>query len=295
LRVPTNEIPALDQVIAGLNLKNANEDQTLLAVHSFFADNFKYSLWQGEDTNEWKTNTTALSRFLLQTRSGHCEYYATATVLLLRRLHIPARYAVGFYVHEPSGSGYVVRERDRHAWCLVWNPKKLSWETFDTTPPTWIAIGEEHRSPLEALSDFQSWVEYEVLKFFDYSHDNIRDYIFWALIPALAFLLYRIFRGSRRHKKTSQQEESVQWPGLDSEFYVLEQKLLRNGFLRGPDEPLSAWMQRTAQNPQLAELKPSLETILLLHYRYRFDPRGITPSERQTLRREVEACLSHTA
>ena len=294
LRVPTNEVPALDQVIAGLKLKNASEDKTLMAVQSFFENDFTYSLWQPPDTNEWETNETALSRFLLKTRSGHCEYFATATVLLLRRMHIPTRYAVGYYVHEPSGTGYVVRERDSHAWCLVWNQKKQYWEDFDTTPATWVAEGEKHRSPLETLSDFQSWIQYRILKFFDYSHNNIRDYIFWALIPALAFLLYRIFRGSRRHKKSRQQEEPIKWPGLDSEFYLLEQKLLRDGLLRGPDEPLSAWLQRATQHSQLAPLKQPLENILHLHYRYRFDPRGLTPSERQALRREVEACLSQT-
>ncbi len=41
---------------------------------------------------------------------------------MLRRLGVPARYAVGYYVHEGNGENhYVVRERDAHAWCLVWN------------------------------------------------------------------------------------------------------------------------------------------------------------------------------
>lgn len=293
LYVPSNEVPALKQVASSLNVAGEDEGHILLAVGKFFADNFKYSLWQGPDENFSDTNT-ALSRFLLKTRSGHCEYFATATVLLLRQLGIPARYAVGYYVHEQSGDGYIVRERDAHAWCLVWNPAKHTWENFDTTPPDWIAEGQKHASPLEFLSDFQSWLSYEVLKFFDYSHDSIRNYIFWGLIPALAFLLYRIFRGSRRYKKDLRESGRLQWPGLDSEFYQLEQKLRRKGLLRAPDEPLSAWLQRATNDPQLAGLKQPLETILLLHYRYRFDPRGLTQSERQTLRREVETCLSHT-
>ncbi|HEV2328572.1 MAG TPA: transglutaminase domain-containing protein [Verrucomicrobiae bacterium] len=296
LRVPTNEIPALDQVITGLHLKNPDVDHARMALDKFFADNFTYSLWQDPESQGLDTNATALSRFLLQSRKGHCEYFATATVLLLRRMGIPARYAVGYYVHEPSGDGYIVRERDAHAWCLVWNANKNKncWETFDTTPSDWVSEGEKQASPLECLSDLQSWLQFQVLKFFDYSHNNIRDYVFWALIPALAFLLYRIFRGSRRHKNAQEEEEQTNWPGLDSEFYLLEQKLLDKGLLRGPDEPLSAWLQRATQNPQLAEIKPSLENILQLHYRYRFDPRGLTPSERQTLRHEVQACLSHT-
>ncbi|HTV42459.1 MAG TPA: transglutaminase domain-containing protein [Candidatus Sulfotelmatobacter sp.] len=294
LYVPSNEVPAIKQIASSLNVAGQDEDHILLAVGKFFADNFTYSLWQGPDEDLTDTNT-ALSRFLLETRSGHCEYFATATVLLLRELGIPARYAVGYYVHEPSGDGYIVRERDAHAWCLVWNPKKHSWENFDTTPPDWIAEGEKHASPFEFLSDFQSWLQYEILKFFDYSHDSIRNYIFWALIPALAFLLYRIFRGSRRHKKGRDQTDRSQWPGLDSEFYQLEQKLRRNGLLRAPDEPLSAWLQRATNDPLLAGLKQPLEKILMLHYRYRFDPRGLTQSERQALRREVEVCLSRAS
>ena len=295
LYVPTNEVPAIQRVVSSLNVAGEDQGHILLAIGRYFANNFKYSLWQGPDTEELSdTNSTALSRFLLETRSGHCEYFATATVLMLRDLGIPARYAVGYYVHEPSGNGYVVRERDAHAWCLVWNAGKHSWENFDTTPPDWIAKTEENASPLEFLSDLQSWLQYEVLKSFDYGHDSIRNYIFWALIPALAFLLYRIFRGGRRYKKDRGESERPQWPGLDSEFYKLEQKLRRHGLLRTPGEPLSAWLQRATNDPQLAGLKQPLKNILLLHYRYRFDPRGLTQSERQALRSEVEACLSHT-
>lgn len=293
LSVPTNEIPALQKVISLLHFSGTNDEDKILAVGNFFANNFTYSLWQDIPPVS-STNTTALGRFLLQTHKGHCEYFATATVLLLRELHIPARYAVGYYVHEPSGHGYVVRLRDSHAWCLAWNQKAHSWENVDNTPASWIAEEDERASPFQFLSDFQSWVEYEVIKFFDYSHNNIREYIFWALIPALAFLLYRIFRGSPRHKKNDEHVERPIWPGLDSEFYQLEQKLIQNGLFREPGEPLSAWLQRAIKDSRLAKLKQPLENILLLHYRYRFDPQGLDPSERQMLRQEVQTFLSST-
>ncbi len=290
LFVPTNEVDSLQQVVAQLNVTNSNDEQKTLAVSKFFADNFTYSLQQDEP-DVFDTNTTALSRFLLETHSGHCEYFATATVLLLRQMGIPARYAVGYYVHETSDSGYIVRLRDAHAWCLVWD-KKHGWQNLDTTPPSWVAMEGERTSPLQFLSDFQSWLEFEMLKFFDYSHNNIRDYIFWALIPALAFLLYRIFRGSRRHKKSREPSQDTSWPGLDSEFYQLEQKLARNGLPREPGESLSVWLQRATSDSQLAPLKQPLENVLMLHYRYRFDPRGLTQSERQALRSEVATCLA---
>ena len=112
----------------------------LHTLSAFFQDKdkFSYSTWQGLEKLA-STNETPLSRFLLRTRSGHCEYFATATVLLLRQLGIPARYAVGYAVHEASGRQYVVRQRDAHAWCLVWNPTSETWQDFDTTPASWVA------------------------------------------------------------------------------------------------------------------------------------------------------------
>ena len=291
LFVPPAETPALDQVISQLNVSNKSDAEKISAVSSFFANNFTYSLWQEDSSKMSGTNSTPLARFLLQTKSGHCEYFATATVLLLRELGIPARYAIGYYVHEQSGHGYVVRMRDGHAWCLVWDKKNRVWQNFDTTPGSWIEEEEERASPLQFLSDFQSWAEFQVLRFFYYSHSNIREYVFWALIPALAFLLYRIFRSSHRHVK---EEEPVRGdrPGLDSEFYRLEQKLIQIGSVREPGEPLSAWLQRVTKDPHLTGLKQPLENLLLLHYRYRFDPSGLDSTERKTLRREVEECLS---
>lgn len=146
-------------------------------------------------------------------------------------------------------------------------------------------------SPLQFLSDFESWLEFKVLQFFEYGHSNIRDYLFWALIPALTFLLYRIFRSSRL-SHNEEQSERIDWPGLDSEFYKLEHKLAQNGLPRRPGEPLSAWLRRATEDRDLAEFKDPLEELLLLHYRHRFDPCGLNPADREALRRKVESLLS---
>src|SRR5439155_1389676 len=69
--------------------------------------------------------------------SGHCEYFATATVLLLRAAGVPARYATGYSVQEWSRleRRYVVRARHAHSWALVWADG--AWRDLDTTPPLW--------------------------------------------------------------------------------------------------------------------------------------------------------------
>jgi protein-glutamine gamma-glutamyltransferase len=293
LTVPTNEAPALDQVISQMKISGSNEGQKLRAVSGFFQNNFSYILWQGPDKLA-TTNQTSLGRFLLTSRSGHCEYFATATVLLLRELKIPARYAVGYLVHEQRHHGYVVRERDAHAWCLVWNAQTKTWEDFDTTPASWVAAEGKRASVLQWLSDFRSWIGFEISKF-RWGQTDLRRYILWSLVPVLAVLLYQIiFRRGRRRRRNQAEKKiagQVLWPGLDSEFYLLEKQLAGRGVPRLRGEPLSVWLARTLEEPALADLQVPLSELLQLHYRHRFDPRGLDTQERETLTCQAKVCL----
>lgn len=295
LEVPTNEMPALDTVIGQLNLtnRNATDFDKRVAVERFFAHNFAYSTWHGREKTT--TNGTPLARFLLMTRSGHCEYFATATVLLLRELGVPARYAVGFSVHETSGTGYVVRERDAHAWCLVWNRDTHAWEDFDTTPASWVAT-ENARSTriLDALSDLGSWLTFQYERLIS-RQTHLRQYIIWTLAPVLLVLLYYIIfqrRGKvRATRKKIDAEPAVIWPGHDSAFYRLEKALAARDLPRQPHEALSAWLERALTEPALIALRPALGELLNLHYRYRFDPHGLSDAEKLALIQNTEVVL----
>src|SRR5262249_12115023 len=152
---------------------------------------------------------------------GHCEYFATATVLLLRQLQVPARYAVGYGVHEASGNGYVVRQRDAHAWCIYWDKDKGIWQDLDTTPASWVKA-ESRYSPFQSLSDAWSRLKFEISKL-RWGHSHIRQYLLWSLAPVLGVLLFQIIiRSRRRHESDSAKSKEPPWPGLDSEFYQLE-------------------------------------------------------------------------
>ena len=298
LAVPPKEIPALEQVIAELHLRQQNRKQAVRTLSAFFQDpdKFHYSTWQGPERLR-TTNETALGRFLLRTRSGHCEYFATATVLLLRQLSIPARYAVGYSVHEASGGKYVVRQRDAHAWCLVWNPASRTWHDFDTTPASWVAAEAGRASWMQSLSDCWSRIVFEVAKF-RWGQTQLRQYLLWGVTPVLALLLYQIIFRSRRRRhqpKSGDAGARADWPGLDSEFYQVEQKLRERGAVRQPGEPLSAWLRRASADPALADMRNRLQELLHLHYRYRFDPQGLSQTDRAALRREAIGCLARMA
>jgi hypothetical protein len=285
------EAQALQQVIQEFHLEGETRQKTLQNVMAFFESHFTYSTWQDQPPPADK-HETPLSRFLLHTRKGHCEYFATATVLLLRELGIPARYAVGYAVHEASGKKYIVRQRDAHAWCLVWNEDRQIWENFDTTPGSWIAAEEKQASSLEFLSDLWSGLVFQISKI-RWGQTRVREYILWGITPVLAILLFQIIsRGRRKRKVRESKADSVSWPGLDSEFYDLERRLSRRGFVRERSEPLGRWLRRAASAPGLSDVAPPLEKVFSLHYRYRFDPRGLTPSERDALRHEARECLA---
>ncbi len=290
LLVPTNETPALDQVVAELGLKNQTRPQALRTISQFFATRFTYRMWQEADLNPEGT-TTPLGRFLLKTHAGHCEYFATATVLLLREIGIPARYAVGYSVHEATWNGYIVRQRDAHAWALVWNERRKIWENFDTTPGSWLEVESKNGASVW-LADVSWWLRLQFSKF-RWGQTHLRQYILIGLVPVLILLLLQIFRQRRSGRgKDSGAARSIKWPGLDSEFYEIERQLAERSITRRPNDTLTRWLERAAAEPSLAGLREPLQAILHLHYRYRFDPQGLNDSDRLELRHQTEACLA---
>jgi hypothetical protein len=77
--------------------------------------------------------TDPLVWFLFDYRKGFCNYYATAEVILLRSLGVPARMVVGFAQgeYEPPDK-YTVIEKDAHAWPEVYFPG-IGWVEFEPT------------------------------------------------------------------------------------------------------------------------------------------------------------------
>jgi len=71
---------------------------------------------------------------LFEQKKGFCMYYASAEVLLLRTLGIPARMAVGFAEgrYEELDQEYIVTYKDSHAWPEVYFPN-IGWVEFEPT------------------------------------------------------------------------------------------------------------------------------------------------------------------
>lgn len=102
------------------------------ALEQHLRRNYRYSLDVGTDLS-----ASPVEDFLFTRKTGYCEHYATAMVVMLRTLGIPARLVTGFLPGEWNdfGNYYTVRQQDAHAWVEVYFPRS-GWITFDPTPDT---------------------------------------------------------------------------------------------------------------------------------------------------------------
>ena len=295
LRVSPREAETIARVATQLGLASLPPREAIARVGRYFHDEFSYSTYAQRRPSQG----TPLEEFLLRRRTGHCEYFATATVLLLRAAGVPARYAVGYSVQERSRleDRYLVRARHAHSWALA--HVDGAWRDVDTTPPVWADV-EDAKAPVwEDLTDVLSWLAFLFFRWRSGESGGAPTYLIWLLIPLIGVLAWRIYGRKRLARvdaaPTGRPVAIESRAGEDSEFYRIERKLADLGFPRGPSEPPAAWVRRLGVSaPPEVRLEP-LHGIVALHYRHRFDPRGLAAAERDALRRAAETWIEDAA
>ncbi|MBI4256034.1 MAG: transglutaminase domain-containing protein [Candidatus Rokubacteria bacterium] len=286
LRLPARDAPVIRRVAAELELGTRAPEDAVRAVTDYFRRGFRYTTWRPERTPAG----TPLEEFFLETRKGHCEYFATGTVLLLRAAGVPARYAVGFAVEEWSRleQRYVVRGRHAHAWALAWVGG--AWREVDTTPAVWVDE-DSTASVLGPLGDLWAWGGFLFARWrWSEGGDGVGQYVGWLLIPLVLLLAWRLWarrRAGPGARAAAAAPAATRRPGEDSEFYRIERRLAEGGLARRPSEPVTAWIARIREE--------ALAPLVHLHYRYRFDPAGLDAREREALRAGAETWLAGRA
>jgi len=79
-------------------------------------------------------NRDIVDYFLFDLKQGYCDYYATAMVVLVRSIGIPARLVIGYASgsYDTLNALYRVTEADAHSWPEVYFPE-LGWIEFEPT------------------------------------------------------------------------------------------------------------------------------------------------------------------
>ena len=262
--VPAQYQALLTEILTEIGMTTADDGQRATRIQQFFLANFKYSLIQ-PDTFAWRT---PLAEFLRNTRRGHCEYFATASVLLLRAAGIPARYAVGYMVEDYSAleRAYIARARHAHAWALAYIDG--AWRVLDSTPASWYELEDERASGWQDWQDFGAWLKYRYQRLSQTNVSDLTDQLLWLVPPLAALLYWRLRRSPLAVRKAGQAERNQEAPPSTLLAPLLE-ALAARGLRPGNGETIARFLERAAP---VAHGGVHRAELITLYYRLRYAP-----------------------
>lgn len=128
--VPADVAPRVRALAAQLAAPTGNRFDTVAAIENYLKANETYDInsplpHKGDDP---------VDDFLFVSHRGFCEQFATAAVVMLRSVGVPARLVTGFAFGETSAQPgkRIFRESDAHAWVQVYYPG-VGWVSSDAT------------------------------------------------------------------------------------------------------------------------------------------------------------------
>jgi len=136
------------QVLGGLD-PQADPKRAASILEEHLSTEFTYSL-EGSPGGP-----RPLETFLFKRKRGHCELFASAMVLLLRSVGVPARLATGFRGGEYNeySQSFTVRQSMAHAWVEVFSG--YGWKAYDPTPPE----GRGSGASLGQMGALADWIQ----------------------------------------------------------------------------------------------------------------------------------------
>ncbi len=140
LQLPPEITPRTRQLAEEITAGLETPYEKAAAITKYLRDNITYvetiegNPQPGQESIDW---------FLFDLKQGFCNYYATAEVILLRAVGIPARWAIGYaqgqlieYEAQRELTAeeltYIVRHKDAHSWPEVYFPG-IGWVEFEPT------------------------------------------------------------------------------------------------------------------------------------------------------------------
>jgi transglutaminase-like putative cysteine protease len=127
-------VPAVAELAVQITSEAENDADRVAAIERWLREKGRYSDTPPPDRPD--DPRSPVERFVLEETEGHCEYFASAMVMLLRTQAIPARLVNGFAGGRTNEfGGFVELSRaDAHAWVEV-HFADHGWVRFDPTPP----------------------------------------------------------------------------------------------------------------------------------------------------------------
>ncbi len=247
------------------------------AIESWMARNYEYST----ESPVPPLGQDAVDHFLFETDVGFCEQFASATIVMLRALGIPARMVAGYAVgnRNPFTGYYEIKNSDAHTWIDVWFPK-FGWYEFDPTfaiPPAEEDVAESVplvRAIRFAADTLGEHVPKDVAGY-------VRGTLFALLIAVVGIGGWLTWRRLRPRRKRVTVPVPVAGGPVTHAFRRFEQALAARGSPRAPPETAAELLGRTAGRHH-----PEVQRVLKAFERERYGANE-PPHE------EVEVAVAH--
>jgi len=244
LQLPPEIDPRVQELAFDLTASAISPEENAEAIAEYLLQNNKYS----RTTTRGKGDP--VSNFILQKKSAHCEYFASATVVLLRASGIPSRYVTGYVAHEKSDDGTVVRQRDAHAWAEAWIDG-AGWVTVDATPADGTPEGNE---PVSAWQRWREKMQDTIAKW----RERLTAFSPLQILMFIGFVVgvYALERWRIRRKQKSQLSPEFAYSAPENLLALaarFEKFLQRENAAISPAKPLAEYSRDEAAKQFLRE------------------------------------------
>ncbi len=291
LQLPEGLDPRIHEMGTRLVEGESSPERAVEKVIAHLRSEYRYSLDTGE-----MDQRDPLADFLFQKRKGWCEYFASASVVLLRTQGIPARYVTGFNVigSQKKDDYYLVRDWDRHAWIEAYVEGK-GFVEYDPTPAA------EYESLHAGLNDGfwtegVEWLRAHLAGLFVRLRylDRSRLSALGAWVLGVVLFAYAIARFVRRRRRGVGKPDLHEAPkpvstGLEPLVAKLDHLAAELGYpRRRATAPLEHWKSVPEDRLPGSQREAGIR-VLESFYRARFGGVSVSPTDAESLARALEA------
>ncbi len=247
-------VRAVDAALEG-RVGTVTARETGQLIEHYFQMGYRYEL--GVRMQRGKVDP--VEQFLETHRAGHCELFASATVLMLRQVGIPARYVTGCMAMErhPSKRYWVARENSAHAWVEAYDVTSQSWFLVEPTPPDGRPASRDRFGWFAAQLDLlrMRWSQFRsllaqgaLILWIMEARDGVVTALLWLVtsVPGIGLILSGGAAAIWWARRQQRARRGLQHH-LRHLLYQLERTLSRTGHRRRGDETLREFADRIAE------------------------------------------------
>lgn len=256
LSIPPMFDPKIHDLARTLTEGCFTNTQKAAAISRYFTTEYQYSL---------RVNIPAgmepLNYFILNKPAAHCEFFASAAVILLRMVDVPCRYVNGFVVTQRSSFAdyWIAYNHDAHAWVEAYDENN-GWFIVEATPTD----GRPNTNDTLNFRDFWNALIFKGPGIMQWLH-TLKTLILWpvtawkTIIFIVAMLLIWQFI-----RKYPQQRIGTSFSGkmnvhaMNTMLVTMDQRAKAKGFVRARHETIHHFSMRLREKENSGSVNKTL-------------------------------------